>query len=199
MNILTHEIYYICLNDYIEKIIIPQKSEYTQQNKLRIHIPCTNLLKTEDDLFVINWYAKRAKLFALFNKANYQRRELQHTSDETLIKQLSHFAKIIRRLDAWSASNYFYPLKSIREEIDYFIENGCSKKATETDYTKLDFDVEEKCWTTNYSSNELSYKECDNATWLRTIWNNLCNCGDIFEKDAKEWFLPTYYNCLLEE
>ncbi len=199
VNILTHEVYYICLNDYIEKIIIPQKSEYTQQNKIRIHIPCTNLLKSENDLFVINWYAKRAKLFALFNKANYQRHELQYTSDESLIKQLSHFAKIIRRLDAWSASNYFYPLKTIRKEIDYFIENGFSKKATETDYTKFDFDVEEKFWTTNYSSNELSYKECDNATWLRTIWDNLCNCGNLFEEDAKEWFLPTYYNCLLEE
>lgn len=199
VNILTHDIYYICLNDYIEKIIIPQNPEYTQQDKIRIHIPYTNILKSQDDLFVINWYAKRAKLFALFNKANYQHRELQYTSDEELLKQLSHFAKIIRRLDAWSASNYFYPLKSIREEIDYFIENGISRKVAETDYTKFNFDIKEKCWTTNYSSTALSYKECDNATWLRNIWDQLCNCSNIFEEDAKEWFLPTYFNCLLEE
>ena len=199
INILTREIYYICLNDYIEKVIIPEKPEYTQQGKIRIHIPTTNLIKGEQDLYIINWYAKRAKLFALFNKANYQRHELQYFSDETLSKDLIHFAKIIRRFDAWSASNYFYPLKSIKEELDYFIANGRSKTATQTDYKNLGFDVDEKCWTSSNSSSELSYKECHNAMWLRTIWDQLCNCGCVFEEDCKEWFLPTYYNCILTE
>lgn len=199
IEILTNEIYYICLNDYIEKVIIPEKPEYYQQNKIRIHIPMTNIIKSVQDLSVISWYAKRAKLFAFFNKVNYQRQELQYISDETLNTNLIHFAKIIRRFDAWSASNYLYPLKLVKEELDYFIENGKSKVAAETDYKKLGFNAEDKCWTTNYSSSELSYKECDNALWLRTIWDKLCYCSDMFEEDAKEWFLPTYYNCLLDD
>lgn len=75
-------------------------------------------------------------------------------------------------------------LKSIKKELDYFIENGHSKMAAQTDYTELGLNADEKCWTSRNSSSELSYRECHNAMWLCNIWDQICTCSGIFEEEV---------------
>jgi hypothetical protein len=201
VDVINRDAYFVCLNDYIEKIIIPCKPKYTEQESLVINIPISNKLEIGKDIVPIKWYAKRAKLFALFSKANYQRSELDYIDDMNLLNDIQHFAKIIRRFDAWSASKYFFALKIVQDELDYFLENGTTRMAEETikHYRNIGEDVEEKCWETNHSLSELSLVESQNSILLRGLWDRICNCGFILEDLSKEWFLPTYAGLITSE
>lgn len=187
--------YFVCLNDYIEKIIIPINPCYALQDTLLINVPVTNVIRKSEDVVPIRWYAKRAKLFAFFSKVNYQKHELQYFNDATLTTDILHFAKIIRRFDAWSASKYFYPLKDVQHELDYFLKKGTTPMAEKSiDFFKeMGEDIEEECWETNYCFHkELSLVDSQNAIHLRNLWDRICNCGFIIEDLAKECFLPTF-------
>lgn len=201
VDIINKTAYFVCLNDYIEKVIIPSNPNYIQQKSLVINIPVSNIIKSDKDIIPIRWYAKRAKLFALFSKANYQRSELNYMGDKNLTTDILHFANIIRRFDAWSASKYFYALKCVQDELDYFLQNGTTKMAEEIIdcLRKKGEDVEEKCWKTNYSFEELSLIESQNAIQLRGLWDSICNCGFILEDLSKEWFLPTFMGLITSE
>lgn len=201
VDIINKIAYFICLNDYIEKIIIPNNPNYTEQESIVINIPISNSIENDKDINPIRWYAKRAKLFALFSKANYQNSELKYIDDMNLADDILHFANIIRRFDAWSASKYFYALKSVQDELDYFLKNKTTKMAEDVieHYRNKGEDVEEKCWETNHSVEELSLIESQNAIHLRGLWDRICNCGFILEDLSKEWFLPTYAGLITSE
>lgn len=186
--------YYVCLNDYIEKVIIPEKPNYYKQDKIVINIPTENSIQNSTDVMPIEWYAKRAKLFALFSKANYQKIELAYIDDKNLVENIFHFAKIIRRFDVWKAEKYFKALQAVREDLDYFLANKTLPAVEQTIHKhKVNSDdVDSPIWTTNYSFNEISYSDAALSKELRHLWDRICNCGRIFEDIAKEWFLPTY-------
>lgn len=194
VDITNKTAYFVCLNDYIEKIIIPNNPNYTEQETIVINIPISNRIINDKDLIPVNWYAKRAKLYALFNKANYQNSELEYMEDDNLSKGILHFARIIRRLDAWSASKYFPALKIVQDELDFFLKNGTpimSEKVIDH-FRNNGKDINEKCWETKYSTGKLSFIECQNAMNLRDVWKRICNCGFLLEDLSKEWFLPTF-------
>ncbi len=44
VNIKNKEVYFICVNDYIDKIILPRKLDYTEQGSLTITIPTLNCI-----------------------------------------------------------------------------------------------------------------------------------------------------------
>lgn len=195
VDIIDNAAYFICLNDYIEKIIIPTNPDYNLQNTLLINIPVINVIKNYEDCVPIRWYAKRAKLFALFSKVNYQNHELKYFNDETLTIDILHFAKIIRRFDAWSASKYFFELKNVQNELDYFLKKGTTPMAEQVIkyFKEKGENLDEECWETNYCfQKELSLVDSQNAMQLRSLWERICNCGFVLEDLAKEWFLPTY-------
>lgn len=194
VDIIEKNVYYVCLNDYIEKVIVPVNPNYSSQKSLTINIPVNNVIKSTKDVIPINWYAKRAKLFALFNKVNYQNSELKYIIDEDLEKYILHFANVIRRLDAWSASKYFYALKVVEDELDYFLKNGITKMTQNTLNVMKEkgYDLDEECWESDNSYRDLSLTEVKKVMGIRSLWDSICNCGYMFEDVSKEWFLPTH-------
>ena len=127
--------YYVCLNDYIEKVIIPDNPYYYTKKTLGINIPIENVIRSVDDVQKIEWYAKRAKLYAFFNKINYQKNTMKFIEDDELLAQVKYFARIISRFDAWSASEYFPRLKSIKKEIDDLLQEKNANKI-DTEYLR---------------------------------------------------------------
>ena len=194
VDIVNLSAYYVCLNDYIEKVIVPENPNYDKQKTIMVNIPTENVIHDKKDILPIEWYSKRAKLFALFNKAHYQRSELEYIGDECLTDYIVHFAEIIRRLDAWKASKYFLALHMAKSDLDYFLEHKITRNAEQQikEHMKKGEDVDSLCWETNHSIDEISFKSASIAMDLRTLWDNICNCGNIFEDIAKEWYLPTY-------
>ena len=188
------EIYFVCLNDYIEKIILPQKSNYSTQETLNIDIPVNNLIKTDKDVLAIEWYAKRAKLFAFFNKVAYQYDELRHCMGYEILERGKYFANILLKLDAWSATNYFYILKSVKEELDNFVSNGITNEALNliNKMKKRGEDVVSPIYESNVFIGEAPFEEIQKCNCVLELWRKMNDCGSFFEDWAKEWFLPTF-------
>lgn len=119
VDLSTENIYFVCLNDYIEKVLIPEDADYTNKDHKTIYIPAANLLNSEFGTKVVEWYGKRGKLYALFNKIHYQAHELQYCPDYEITERVDHFLKILMKSDAWSAGEYWGILDELRSEAEY--------------------------------------------------------------------------------
>ena len=131
VDIENKDAYFLCLNDYIEKILIPVNSDYHNQKTVTINIPIKNNINTAEGKSIIEWYGKRAKLYAFFNKIHYQLKVLDYSSNLDYEKLTDHFLKILYRLDVWSTVYHFGALKLIKKDIDYYIEHHSTKKGDE--------------------------------------------------------------------
>lgn len=72
---------FVCLNDYIDKILIPRHDDYRSKDSRTVHVPVRNEIGTEPGLVALRWYAKRPKLIAAFQRFTYQYAELQWAED----------------------------------------------------------------------------------------------------------------------
>ncbi len=193
------DVFFVCLNDYIEKIIVPSHSEYYKQKSKTVYIPTKNLLNSEKGINILRWYAKRPKLYALFNKINYQNDELNYCCNDDLEKMTAHFLKILLRSDAWSAENYFYAMHDVKQKIDYYLKNGITQEAAKAiEEMSKTCDVDEEIWEGTYCIGETSFREIQKIQSLHQLWNSLNNMGNIFEDMIKEMFLPTYLAMCME-
>lgn len=199
VNIENKEAYCVCLNDYIEKIIVPEKPNFYKQKTITINIPVENCVNTDIGKHLIEWYGKRAKLYAFFNKVNYQLRELNYSSNFEYKELAEHFLKILCRLDVWSAVDYFPILKCVKEEIDYYIEHHNTKIGDKflNNMIAGGKDVDSKIYEGTHCIGEVSYREINLIQSLHTLWEHLCTIADIFEEDAKNYFLPSYFWSLI--
>ena len=199
VDIGNKEAYCVCLNDYIEKIIVPEKPDFYNQETVMINIPIENCVNTDMGKRLIEWYGKRAKLYAFFNKVNYQLRELNYSSNIEYEKLTEHFLKILCRLDVWSAVDYFPALKCAKEEIDYYLEHHNTKMGDKILNNKIarGEDIDSKIYEGTYCVGEVSFKEVILTQSLHLLWEHLCTIADIFEEDTKEAFLPSYFSSLI--
>ncbi len=183
VDIRTKEVYFICINDYIDKIILPQKSNYTDQGSLTITLPTLNkLTNIEIANKALKFYGKRAKLLAAFSKFSFQKNEIKHifgykdypiwtfrdeiekgkTYEPNEIKiQILYFISQIDRLDIWQHSEW-HVLPQAKEDLE--------------SVRKL-LEVEEVDW--------INVKDR-----VIILWHQLTNLGTMYEDICREWFLP---------
>lgn len=201
VDLETEDSYFICLNDYIEKIIVPMDSNYFNKKTKTIYIPFENKLNSEDGIRIIEWYAKRPKLYALFNKINYQKRELIYTNQNNIKTIVPHFLKILLRSDAWSAQNYFGAMNVVKGEIDYYIKYGIDEDSKRLIDIQISngIDVDKKEWEASYCTGLVSFREAQQVQSLQRLWDKLCLMGDIYEDVTKEAFLPTCLGISISE
>lgn len=183
VDTITKEVFSICLNDILDKYIIPKYSNFTDQNKINIHIPADNKIDGSFfSLVPIRMYAKRSKLYSAFALFRYQLRELNRaieeyepimmlTSDENMDKY-NNFLKLIRffldqilKLDIWSIDNHLLALGICKQEIDALV-------------------------TYIYKTEVFELNQLINLTL--NIWSKLDNLNNIYEEVCREWFLPKF-------
>ncbi|WP_397444840.1 DUF4365 domain-containing protein [Polaribacter sp. R77954] len=183
VDIKSEEVYFISLNDYIDKIILPKTPNYTEQKSLTITIPTLNKLSNQhitNNAF--KFYGKRAKLLALFSKTSYQKNEVNHLFNkkdypvwtyrdeneknkkyekDEIKNQLLYFISQIEDLDVWE-HNEWIVLPQAKKDILIVKE------------ILLKDDIE---WT------ELRDK-------VIVLWHQLSNLGTMYEDICREWYLP---------
>jgi hypothetical protein len=127
VELSTRRIYFVCLNDLIEKVIIPQDPDYAQKKSKVLHIPLRNRIESQDPLTLrpLETYAKRSKLYAAFQKFVDQSHELEYAfasyegarSDETrneaaaaFLDLVRHFLAVVLRYDFWQRVPEWLPI-----------------------------------------------------------------------------------------
>jgi hypothetical protein len=117
VELSTRRIYYVCLNDLVEKVILPQDPTYHEKRGKVIHIPLRNCIRSDDPVSLrpLETYGKRAKLYSAFLKFAYQRNELEYEflynaempeADQrerarAMLDLTRHFLGVILRYDFW--------------------------------------------------------------------------------------------------
>lgn len=165
----TQRVFFVCLNDLIDKVLIPQDNEYAEKQSKVIDIPVRNELNGGPvGLTALRFYAKRPKVYAAFNLFEYQRSELNYGVNELNQQQLHamllHFDRILQRLDIWNDP----------------VSWGWGLVGWYADQLNT--------WRANLQRDGLTAQIV--ADTFR-IWDGLVALGHTYEEICREWFLPT--------
>lgn len=164
----TKKVHFVCLNDMLDKVVIPEDEQFHTKNEKIISIPTKNIIDNEPNHLVpIRFFAKRPKLYSAFNLFHYQYEELRNAYDgeDNLPQMISHFVKILlTQYDFWMTtpmwaiiSHYHNALKTIKGTV--------SPNLVLTDLMKH---------------------------YCIDTWRGLTVLGRNYEELCREWFLPTY-------
>lgn len=178
--------YFVCLNDYIDKILIPRHDDYAKKASRTIHVPGLNDLACQEvGITALRWYAKRAKLFAGFQKFIYQQVELSYAADQgELMRLAKHFASILANYDFWDDTPMWAIIPYYGAALKRFLAEG-SPRLTQVN--------EEGVAQASHGSEEarqeiMAYLAKQE---IPELWRCLAILPRNYEENCREWFLPT--------
>lgn len=188
-------IYFVCLTDYIEKILVPRNKIEENSSTVTLYIPIDNIITDKSVVQYLSFLARRSKLYGAFNKFSYQSSELQYADEpETLVK---HFLSIIKGYDFWTAKTQWPMISECYKEllsIDCFYSLNDSERKKwlfQNEFSKSCYELlagDEQLATEKQKIDHIFFKE-----YVLKFWSNLCTMSSIYEEFCKEWFLPTYF------
>ena len=180
----TNRVFYVCLNDLIEKVLLVEDLNYAEKGTKTIHIPVKNeITQGVSGLDGLRFMAKRPKFYAAFNRFNYQQSELwyflgftrpgivtyrdqvepEHDLDVEMRPLLRRFISVLKYLDiwtdntAWSLVDEYYTYLA---QMEAMLDNP--NEDTETIISKA-----------------------------LVVWNGLTALSRNYEEICREWYLPT--------
>ena len=195
VDLSSEKVYYVCLNDYITKALLPYKDSYEKQDSVTIMIPSWNVLDSTDPSFAY-WclLARRGKYYAAFNTFAYQYHELlcaqfEHpTTQDTVNREMLRlapemltmtrtFLRTALRLDVWKPAGpgFWSPLQEV-QECFLFLE----KNMPPSDQPLPRDEVER-------------YEH-----YLLDGFRRAANLGRMYEELVREWRLPTFLAALMD-
>jgi hypothetical protein len=195
VDITAERLFFVCLNDYIDKILLPNDHYYAEKKYKTIYIPLKNEVISDESSFgALRFYAKRAKYYAAFQKFSYQRGRLEYVSDDSLIETAQYFARILLRYDFWSQDQLWLPMKQAHLQLTNLVNTGRTGSigsAIEIDGQQDKKNTDEG-WYTPMSGNRLYTREEAHVFMeIRTLWDQLENLGAMYEEICREWSIPT--------
>jgi hypothetical protein len=173
----TRKAYFVCLNDYIEKVINPEDPEFHTKGHKTIHIPLANeIANNEHNLIPLRAYGKRSKMYGAFGTFHYQHQEIRRARALTLVAEpasqdrvltmIKTFTETSLRLDVWSGHEFWKPMGWSQKELGDIQTNVEAGIKTEEFEAFLEY--------------------CDTHVWRR-----LANLSSMYEELVREWFMPT--------
>ena len=193
VDITEKIIYFINLNDYIDKILLDNHIDFIHQKKLTINIPVTNKIQIEKDANKLFFFSKRAKFYSFFETVQVQLYEFSIIySYSKYIKTAIRFAKQLLTFDIISSKyseRYFLGEKN--HLID--ISNGCPEFLKNTSD-----DNEIREWTIGPFNGEYTRKEVELIRFIQSTWEQLNTIQGIHEDSWRKSFLPTDFLAMLQ-
>lgn len=211
VELSTGRVYYVCLNDLLEKVIIPQDPAYAEKGHKILHIPARNCIVADDPVTMrpLETYAKRSKLYSAFQKFAYQKHEMEylfhayrgagseerrreHASD--LMDLVRHFLAIILRYDFWKRVPEWQPIWWSYQELTALREMTIGADVQNDAAAIRDYLLTEpSMWRDEQwvRSLDLASAQFEFFAHVRRIWERLDNLSRMYEEIAREWFLPT--------
>ena len=167
---------FVCLNDYIDKILIPRHDDYRSKGHRTVHVPVANEMGSERGHVALRWYAKRAKLIAAFQRFTYQFAELQRVEEGGWEKLTRYFGKRIADYDFWDDTEMCVPISSYGMALQRFL-------------------ADERARDVSPDNAITATPNDDRAGWHQAtvfdLWQRLALLPMTFEDVWREWFLPS--------
>ncbi|WP_167496860.1 DUF4365 domain-containing protein [Cellulosimicrobium funkei] len=195
VDLSAEKVYYVCLNDYITKALLPYKPTYEGQGSVTIMIPSWNVLDCTDPSITYLWLlARRGKYYAAFNMFGYQYNELMWAQSEhpnlvhedhpemvlpaaEMLTMARSFLRSALRLSIWGPAGpgYWAPLGDVQKHLLFLQEHlppaGRLLPAVEV----------------------AQYQH-----YLLDGFRRAANLGRMYEELVREWRMPTALAALLD-
>jgi len=185
-DLAAQKCYFVCLNDYIDKILIPRHDDYTAADHRTIHVPVANDIGgAVVGLTALRWYAKRPKLYSAFQRFVYQYSELgyaRHSADFFTLAR--YFASRISIYDFWNDLEMWPLVGYYGSLVKRFSESGRVNLLEYDNATVLQMargDIAD----VGRVREELQLNE------VLELWKLLTALAKTYEDVCREWFLPT--------
>jgi len=198
----TQKVFFLCLNDLIDKVIITEDPNYTRKSTKTIYIPIKNevTLNNEATLQPLRFYAKRPKLFSAFSKFIYQEDKVRYLVDDistriieefpqcSILNVIQRFLRIIKPYDFWETTaewglilHCYKHITSLESLINKILRTG---KVELSDFNQAKpiegfCPVESACFLLKSE--------------IRFTWQCLKSLSNLYEEECREWYLPTFY------
>lgn len=174
VDLLNCKVYHLCLNDYIKKILLLQKSDYKKQRTITIYIPLKNEI-TNNNYHAIQWYGMRNKIYAMFHEMLTDVYDLEYSDD--LHNDIKRFVEHYKTYDLLKRSDFWNGFKSIEELLSVFSENNYL-------YPSLTPSIIECFYNNNNFSEEYLMRSAD------FLIRSIKNYSGMFETYCREWYMP---------
>lgn len=168
---------FVCLNDYIDKILIPRHENYRDAGHRTIHVPVGNNIASEVGSVALRWYAKRAKLLAAFQRFVYQYAELQWAAHEEWEDLAKYFGRRIAEYDFWDDAEMCEPIRYNGKGLQRFLKDGRPHYLVPGDEALAKLPPE----------HQSHLRQMD----VFELWRLLSLLPRTYEDVWREWFLPT--------
>ncbi|MPT32710.1 MAG: DUF4365 domain-containing protein [Chryseobacterium sp.] len=189
VDIKNEEAYFICVNDYIDKIVLPQNPKFTEQKSLTLKIPALNRLSDKNIANnALKFYGKRAKFLAAFSKFSFQKNEIAYIYGYKTYPVWTHRDEIEKEK--------VYEPEEIKTQLLYFIS-----QITDLDiWLHIEWPVlpeakrDMETLETLLKTDQPDWQEIKNKVII--LWHQLSNLGTMYEDICREWFLPKMISLL---
>jgi len=181
-NLASSQCHFVCLSDYIDKILIPRYDAYSDGASRTIHVPIANEVSDQSvGLPGLRWYAKRPKLCGAFHRFVFQHAELEYAWEtKDFLPMARYFASKIVSYDFWDDTEMWVPIKKCGDAVRRFHLTGDPKLSMS--------------WASKAEGDATSGGEDALQTHLwqvRELWRRLSVLPRNYEDINREWFLPT--------
>lgn len=186
-DISRKECFFVCLNDYIDKIFVPRYEDYRTTATRIIHVPVLNQVRVEAPRQVaLRWYAKRPKLFAAFQRFVFQQAELKYswpTPDGP--NMAKYFAERIASYDFWDDTEMWPLIARYGAAVRRFIATG-SPGLMKINQELIASEI-------THGDKQAAQELADHFKHLEVpeLWRLLAVLPRNYEDVCREWFLPT--------
>jgi len=168
---------FVCLNDYIDKILIPRHDDYRSKEHRTVHVPVANEVGSARGQVALRWYAKRAKLLAAFQRFTYQFAELQWSSGGNWEKIARYFGGRVAEYDFWDDTEMCAPIPYHANCLRRFLAEG----------RPYYIQPEDELFSAFPGEDEVYWKRMD----IFEFWRSLALLPQTYEDVWREWFLPS--------
>ena len=197
----TSTLYWVCLNDVADKLMRPVSAFFDRQQSHTVHLPTRNVLDgSAASLTPLRLFSRRGKLYAAFNRFQYQRREIvfaleRHEISRTdesryaLLELVKHFLSISLAYDFWRAGHGWPALESthaLASSLQNVVERALSGEPLEVVLA----DSLAKQNSSGWDPTDLV--EMSLSTRISIVFDQFASLGSLFEEICREWFLPSY-------
>lgn len=177
-DLAAHRCAFVCLNDYIDKILVPRHVDYKTKDSRTIHVPRYNEIGTGRGLVALRWYAKRPKLLAAFQRFTYQYTELQWAEHGNWRELAELFAQRIVPYDFWDDTEMCVPIGYNASGLRRFIATG------QPGFMKISHEL-----PSGFDPEEMAKHIAKMDVF--ELWRLLALLPRTYEDVWREWFLPT--------
>ena len=202
VDLNSNNSFFVCLNDYIDKVLDIRNPNFDNQKTVTIHIPLENKFSKEN-LNVVRMYAKRSKLCALLNQLNSFALNSAHWDEclyERKIKRTLGFLSSIINSHAWSTKEFIGVMKETYKNIIFLLENdGLNEFNLKqlSDFSKDGKNPNTEIWYYSTMEIPMPYKYALQMASINQLIYSLNNIVCIFEDDIRAFYLPTYFYLLI--